>query len=106
MPDIIHQSELGRLSDFNRDGKDDFAVLLVNLKEKDKQGFAIAIFNAPFGNKKSPNYFEDGYGRLGRCYIVYNQIVKRRLFLGMFESDFYCVTFYPKGARYYFRDCF
>ena len=93
------------IGDFNRDGKNDFAVLLADLKNGEKQGFAIAIFNAPFGNKKAPNFFEDGYFDIGRCYIVYNQMEKRRLFLGMFESDFYCVTFYPKGLRYYFRDC-
>ena len=93
------------IADFNRDGKDDFAVLLVDMKNGQKRGFAIAIFNAPFGNKKAPNYFEDGYDSLGYCYIVYNQVMKRRLYLGMFESDIYCVTFYPKGFRYYFRDC-
>jgi hypothetical protein len=93
------------IGDFNRDGKNDFAVLLVDLKNGEKQGFAIAIFNAPFGNKKAPNYFEEGYASLGRCYIVYNKMIKRRLFLGVYESDFYCVTFYPKGVRYYFRDC-
>jgi len=93
------------IGDFNRDGKDDFAVLLVDMKKGQEQGFAIAIFNAPFANKKAPNYFEDGYLDLGRCYIVYNQMAKRRLYLGMFESDFYCVTFYPKGLGYYFRDC-
>jgi len=93
------------IGDFNRDGRNDFAVLLVDLKSGEKQGFAIAIFNAPFGNKKAPNYFEEGYVSLGRCYIVYNQMIKRRLYLGMSESDFYCVTFYPKGLRYSFRDC-
>jgi len=93
------------IGDFNRDGKNDFAVLLVDLKKGEEHGFAIAIFNAPFGNKKAPNYFEGGYIDLGRCYIVYNQMAKRRLYLGVFESDFYCVTFYPKGLGYYFRDC-
>ena len=80
-------------------------MLLVDLKNAQEHGFAIAIFNAPFTNKKAPNYFEDGYTDLGRSYIVYNQVAKRRLYLGMSESDFYCVTFYPKGLRYYFRDC-
>jgi hypothetical protein len=93
------------IGDFNRDGKNDFAVLLVDLMNGENHGFAIAIFNAPFTNKKAPNYFEDGYTDLGRCYIVYNQMAKRRLYLGMSESDVYCVTFYPKGLRYYFRDC-
>lgn len=93
------------IGDFNGDGKDDFAVLLVDLKNAEKQSFAIAIFNAPFGNRRAPNYFEEGYTRLGRSYIVYNQVAKRRLYLGVYESDFYCVTFYPKGAGYYFKDC-
>jgi hypothetical protein len=93
------------IGDFNRDGKNDFAVLLIDLKNAQEHKFAIAIFNAPFANKKGPNYFEDGYIDLGRCYIVYNQMAKRRLYLGVSESDFYCVTFYPKGPRYYFRDC-
>src|SRR5262245_6938647 len=93
------------IGDFNRDGKNDFAALLVDLKNGEEHGFAIAIFNAPFTNKKAPNYFEDGYAGLGRCYIVYNQMAKQRLFLGTSESDIYCVTFYLTGLRYYFRDC-
>src|SRR5262249_19711559 len=93
------------IGDFNRDGKEDFAVLLIDLKKEEDHGFAIAIFNAPFDGKTDPNYFERGYIDIGRCYIGFNQIVKRRLYLGMFESDFYCVTFYPKGSGYVFKDC-
>jgi hypothetical protein len=93
------------IGDFNRDGKYDFAVLLVDLKNGEQGGFAIAIFNAPFVNKKAPNYFEEGYDSLGHCYIVYNKTIRRRLFLGMYESDVYSEIFYPKGARRYYRYC-
>jgi hypothetical protein len=92
------------VADFNRDGKKDFAVLLVDSKNADENGFAIAIFNAPFAGKTNPNYFERGYIGIGNAYIVYNDMIKRRLYLGIYESDFYCVTFYPKKTKYIFRD--
>ena len=91
------------LGDFNRDGKEDFAVLLIDQKDKNP-GFAIAIFNAPF-RARTPNYFERGYRGIGNSYIAYNYIESRRLFLGKYESDVYCVTFYPGGRKYIFRDC-
>jgi len=93
------------IGDFNRDGKEDFAVLLIDLKKEEDHGFAIAIFNALFEGKSAPNYFERGYTDIGHCYIVFNRVAERRLYLGMFESDYYCVTFYPKGGGYVFKDC-
>src|SRR5918911_1252125 len=48
------------VGDFNRDGREDFAVLLVDHKDNQNQGFAIAIFNWPFKRRAAPNYFEKG----------------------------------------------
>lgn len=97
------------VGDMNRDGKKDFAVLLVDsrkpVKERGFEDFALAIFNAPFRKGQRPNYFEEGLGGITNSYIVYDQMVKNRLFLGKFESDYYCATYYPKGRTYFFKDC-
>ena len=94
------------VGDFNRDGRKDFAVLLVFLtKKKVDYEYAIAIFNAPFGPNKRPNYFERGYIGIDTSYIIYNKMEHRRLFLGIYEGDRYCVTFYPRRNGYFFKDC-
>lgn len=89
------------IGDFNRDGRNDFAVLLV-VKGKDE--VALAVFNAPFRNPK-PAYFERGFEKMGNMYVAYDYTVKRRLYLGVFESDYYCMTLIPKGRKYSYRDC-
>jgi hypothetical protein len=89
------------VADFNRDGHQDFAVMLV-VKGKDEM--ALAIFNGPFTHSV-PNYFERKYEKMGTLYLDYNHEVRGHLFLGVFESDWYCVTFYRKGRGYTYRDC-
>ncbi len=95
------------VGDMNRDGKEDFAVLLVDgRKQKDDDAhFALAIFNAPFKKADAPAYYEDGLTGISNCYIVFDRISKNHLFLGMLESDVLCATYYPKGKTYYFKDC-
>ena len=93
------------VGDFNRDRRKDFAVLVVDSRKSAEEGFAIAIFNAPFNKKSRPNYFESGYEGVSRCFIAYDQMVRGRLFLGIYEADSICVTFYPKGQRYVYKDC-
>ena len=89
------------VADFNRDGRKDFAVLLM-VKGQDE--VALAVFNAPF-TKSTPAYFERGFEKMGNMYIAYNYPVRNHLYLGVFESDYYCMTLIPKGRRYTYRDC-
>lgn len=95
------------VGDMNRDGKKDFAVLLVDSrKDKDKvERFALGIFNAPFKKGQRPSYFEEGLAYITNSYIVFDLMIKKHLYLGKFESDVYCATYYPKGKTYYFKDC-
>lgn len=96
------------VGDMNRDGKDDFAVLLVDTSSKDTDqfpDFALAIFNAPFKKEQSPAYFEQNLNGVTNSYIVCDLMTKKHLFLGKFESDVYCATYYPKGKTYFFKDC-
>lgn len=95
------------VGDMNQDGKPDFAVLLVDMIESkdDNDQVALAIFNAPFNSKASPDYFEKGLHGISNIYIVFDLMEKKHLFLGKLESDFYCATYYPKGRTYYFKDC-
>ena len=95
------------VGDMNRDGKADFAVLLVDSSSKDTDkfpDFALAIFNAPFKKGQSPAYFEQNLNGVTNSYIVYDLMTKKHLFLGKFESDIYAATYYPKGKTYYFKD--
>lgn len=46
--------------DFNADRKEDFAVALVNTR-KNKDRFAVAVFNGPFGVNRTPAYYADGW---------------------------------------------
>jgi photosystem II stability/assembly factor-like uncharacterized protein len=95
------------VGDMNHDGRKDFAVLLVDArKTKDKMDhFALAIFNAPFSKGKGAAYYEDGLSGISNCYIVFDRERGGYLFLGLFESDVLCATYYPKGRTYYFKDC-
>jgi len=94
------------VGDMNRDGKEDFAVLLVDTrKHEDVDHFALAIFDGPIIKGKSPAYFEENLYGITNSYIVFDKMIKKHLFLGKFESDVYCATYYPKGRTYYFKDC-
>ena len=96
------------VGDMNGDGKEDFAVLVVDNRQQSKDDidrFGLAIFNAPFKVGQKPSYYEDNLYDIAACYIVYDKMSKKRLFLGKFESDVYCATYYPKGKTYYFKDC-
>jgi hypothetical protein len=89
------------IGDFNNDGKKDFAVILI---VKGKEEVALAVFNAPF-KKAAPAYFERGFYKHGRMYIAYNYMAENRLFLGVVEGDYYCMTLIPKGRKYTYEDC-
>ncbi len=96
------------VGDMNHDGKVDFAVLFVDSSSKgtdEFDDFALAIFNAPFKKGQSPAYFEQNLSGVTNSYIVYDLMTKKHLYLGKFESDVLCATYYPKGKTYYFKDC-
>ncbi len=95
------------VADLNRDGKKDFAVILLSSRvEYDVNYFGLAIFNAPFKKGQKPAYYEEIFRGVGNSYIVFDKMIENRLYLGKFESDFYCETFYPKGKTYYSKNCF
>lgn len=104
----MHGYQYYAVGDMNRDGQLDFAVLLLDTRKYDGDAdhFSLAIFNAPFGPKSTPAYYENKLQGIASCYIAFGgNNEKNRLFLGMFESDMICATYYPKGQTYYFKDC-
>ena len=79
------------VSDFNGDGKEDFAVLL----RKSKSKMAVVIFNGPFGKKSSPSYYtqaEDG-DELHRM----NDNLGKRFIVGPPESDSGFIIVWRRG---------
>jgi hypothetical protein len=104
-----HGYQYYSVGDMNRDGKQDFAVLLADSRrrkeEEEGDFFALAIFNAPFRKGQKPAYYEENLNGISNSYIVYDLMTEKHLYLGRFESDVYCATYYPKGRTYYFKDC-
>lgn len=94
------------VGDMNHDGKEDFAVLLVDTRKQEDEidHFALAIFNAPFKKGQTPAYYEEGLAGISNSYLIFDK-KEKNLFLGMLESDVLCATYYPKGKTYYFKDC-
>lgn len=90
------------VGDFNRDGRDDFAVALVN-DAKRSRNFAIAIFNGPFvtGQTKAANFFADGTD-LSNGGLVW--LSGNRLLAGVFQSDD-CVRLIARGRGYVMKNC-
>ncbi len=92
------------VGDFNRDGKEDFAVLLAD-RLYVEDGFALAVFNGAFKKKQSPAYYEEEFDYISNSYLVFDGVIKNHLYLGAFESDWYCMTLIPKGRGYTYKDC-
>lgn len=90
------------VGDFNRDGREDFAVALVNDAKRSRR-FAVAIFNGPFtaGRASAPNFFTDGTDLSdgGLMWLSGN-----RLLAGVFQSDD-CVRLLPRGRTYVMKSC-
>ncbi len=89
------------VGDFNRDGQQDFAVALVN-PQKRSRIFAIAIFNGPFGQRRSsaPAFFREGID-LSDGGIVWS---RSRLVVGVFQSDD-CAILRSSGRTYVMKSC-
>lgn len=96
------------VGDMNHDEKEDFAVLLVDTRtqRKDVDHFALVIFNGPLVKGQHPSYYEKNLQGITNTYITFNNVIKNQLFLGKFESDVYCATYYARNKSYFFKDCF
>ena len=87
--------------DFNRDGREDFAVAIIDTKQN-KFAFTVLIFNGPLNALKSmPAFQQDGLElRGGGLFFFPNRTINgNALIAGPFESD-NTVLFKPVGATY------
>lgn len=89
-------------ADINKDGREDFAVLLVDETKKNK--FALAIFNGSLSKGQLPNYFTEDLNGISDSFIRYENESD-----GYFSSDSYlllsgkergCAGFIPKKKVY------
>ena len=82
------------VGDFNRDRKEDFAVILINNRKK----YGIAVFNAPFNAKavQQPAFFTDG---IETGDIIYYKKDSNLLLIGPYASDSGFIL-KPKGKTY------
>lgn len=88
--------------DFNGDGREDFAVVLVNRRERSMR-FAVAVFNGPFDQSRThaPAFFAEGIDLNDGGLVV---LPGDRLIIGVFQSD-NCVVLWPRGGEYVMEDC-
>jgi hypothetical protein len=90
--------------DFNDDGAEDFAVVLIDRQKKEKK-FALIVFNGPFSSRtRSPAFMETGMD-LGGMGLFYGPPRPKpyRLLLGRFESDSGSLLI-PHGRTYRWDD--
>lgn len=90
------------VGDFNRDGRQDFAIALINTR-KNSRKFAMAIFNGPFTQTRtnSPAFFAEGIDLSEGGLVVQSG---NRLVAGVFQSD-NCVLLRPRGRTYLMKTC-
>jgi hypothetical protein len=79
--------------------------LIDTRKKRDIGEFALLVFNGGGRGHYYPAYFERGFDGISNSYIAFNYKAKNRLYLGVFESDYYCMTLIPKGRKYTYKDC-
>jgi hypothetical protein len=90
--------------DFNGDGVEDFAVILID-RSKQEKNFALVLFNGPFrSERQSPAFFQSGMD-LKYYGLVYGPPRPKpyRLLLGPFESDSGALLI-PHGRGYRWDD--
>ncbi len=81
--------------DFNKDRKQDFAIIIIS---NDRKKYAIAIFNAPFGN--SPTFYTEEIGKNYWLFWKKDDKFGRRFIVGPPASDSgYLIK--PRGNTYY-----
>jgi len=94
------------VGDFNGDGKEDFAVALIN-KHKRKWKFAIAVFNGPMGTKRAPSFLDERSDLSDGGFWVGSVRKGNRLIAGTFQSDD-CIMLQPSRTRrkgYVWKNC-
>ena len=90
--------------DFNGDGAEDFAVVLID-RSKQEKNFALIVFNGPVKSEtSSPAFFQSGMD-LKYCGLFYGPPRPKpyRLLLGPFESDSGSLLI-PQGRGYRWDD--
>jgi hypothetical protein len=90
--------------DFNSDGVEDFAVVLIDRKKKEKN-FVLVVFNGPFKSLKSSPTFTESDLELQNEGLFYGPPRPKpyRLLLGRFESDSGALLI-PHGPGYKWDD--
>jgi len=92
------------VGDFNGDGKQDFAVAVIEQKVEGEMltpKFIVAVFNGPFSRSATqPAFVRDGLNlRDGGLFFGPPKIQSNRLFIGLFIND-QGLTLIPKGRKY------
>ena len=94
------------VGDFNGDGKEDFAVALIESKPVKKrlyEKFAVAVFNGPFkgsARKHTPAFLRGDLNlRDGGIFFGPTTPQPKKLFIGLFGSDA-GLTLVPEGKSY------
>jgi hypothetical protein len=110
--DIANQKKLsGRdyhpyyaVGDFNGDGREDFAVALIEIEESGEraiQKFIVAVFNAPFSSRRTePSFKKENLNlRDGGLFFGAPKSKPFRLSIGLFSNDS-GLTLMPRGRSY------
>lgn len=92
------------VADLNGDGKEDFAVALINRRFR-KDNFAIAIFNGPLRVNSAPAFIGSGFDLSTGGLFVRPSGNRSRLLAGVFASDD-CWILEWRGKRYIQKNCF
>ena len=92
------------VGDFNGDGREDFAVALIEIEESGEramQKFVVAVFNAPFSSRRAePSFMKDNLNlRDGGMFFGPPKSKPFRLSIGLFANDS-GLTLIPRGRRY------
>ncbi len=87
--------------DFNRDGQEDFAVLLRLNNVPQEASLAVAVFNGPFRNRSTAReaFYNAGFQADDMLFFI-----RRQLLIGPYQSD-NCFIFRPRRRTYRLTNC-
>jgi hypothetical protein len=90
--------------DFNGDGREDFAVALIEIEESGElavQKFVVVVFNAPFSSRRTEPSFKKTNLNLrdGGLFFGPPKPKPFKLSIGLFSNDS-GLTLIPRGRRY------